>query len=177
MILKISLFYCLIQKHKGHHNHKSVSEKFNFEEEVGSGFPIEPPRDTSRNLVPHLGQSMLPSAFGSSQHMNAHSSQSRNGAELRTPRSYVHHGAAELSRFSNSVAARSESWFDGVGETSMNSHWPEERINGGYNHLNGGDSYETHEWSHHLLQRPKSSHKNKDEQASGKESSTVRDLN
>ncbi|PON52058.1 Serine/threonine protein kinase [Parasponia andersonii] len=148
-----------IQKHRGQHNSKSVSEKFNLEEEGGSGFPIEPPRDASCNVISHTGQLMLPSAFGSSQN-------------VRTPRSYVNRGAAELSRFSNSVAARSNSWFDGVGETSMNLHWPEERSNGGYNHLNGGDSSEKHEWSHHLLQRPKSSHKNKDEQASSKETSS-----
>ena len=172
--MKISLFYCLLQKHKGQHNSKSVSEKFNFEEEGGSGFPIEPPSDMSHNVT-HSGKLMLSGAFGSSQNVNAHSSQSRNGAELRTPRSYVHRGAAELSRFSNSVAARSDSWFNSIGETSMNLQWPEEHINGGYNHLNGGDSSEKLEWSHHLLQRPKSSYKNKDEQASRKESSAVRD--
>ncbi|XP_062095234.1 probable serine/threonine-protein kinase At1g09600 [Humulus lupulus] len=159
-----------IQKHKGQHNPKSVSEKFNHEEEGGSGFPIEPPRDMSRNGIPLSGQSMLLSAFGS-HNMNARAGQSRSGAELRTPRSNVHHGAVELSRFSNSVAARSESWFDSSGETSMNSHWPEERINGGYSQLNGGDSSGKQEWSHHLLERPRSSHKNKDEPALEKEPS------
>ncbi|KAF4403593.1 hypothetical protein G4B88_002446 [Cannabis sativa] len=161
-----------IQKHKGQHNPKSVSEKFNHEEEGGSGFLIEPPRDMSRNGIPQSGQSMLLSAFGS-HNMDARAGQSRNGAELRSPRSNVHRGAVELSRFSNSVAARSESWFDSSGETSMTSHWPEERINGGYSQLNGGDSSGKQEWSHHLLERPMSSHKNKDEPMSEKEPSAA----
>lgn len=97
------------------------------------------------------------------------------GAELRKQRSYLHHGAAQLSRYSNSVAVRGGSRYGCGGESSANSHWPGECFNASYNHFNGGESSEKHEWSHHLLDRPKSSYKI-DEQSSGKESAMVKYL-
>ncbi|KAI5356387.1 hypothetical protein L3X38_009282 [Prunus dulcis] len=151
---------------QGQPNPKSISEKYNPDEDSGSGFPIEPPKGATSNGYSHSGQSMHPSAFGSLRNMSQ-SGQSRNGAE----KSYMYRGAAQSSRFSNSASVRSDSRYDGVVEASANPHWPEERINARYSHLDNGDSSAKHDWSHNFLDRPKSSHK-KDEQPSGKESST-----
>ncbi|XP_021824542.1 probable serine/threonine-protein kinase At1g09600 isoform X1 [Prunus avium] len=151
---------------QGQPNPKSISEKYNPDEDSGSGFPIEPPKGATSNGYSHSGQSMHPSAFGSSRNMSQ-SGQSRNGVE----KSYMYRGAAQSSRFSNSASVRSDSRYDGVVEASANPHWPEERINARYSHLDNGDSSAKHDWSHNFLDRPKSSHK-KDEQPSGKESAT-----
>lgn len=166
----VSLLSFLIWKRQGQPNPKSISEKYNPDEDSGSGFPIEPPKGATSNGYSHSGQSMHPSAFGSSRNMSQ-SGQSRNGAE----KSYMYRGAAQSSRFSNSASVRSDSRYDGVVEASANPHWPEERINARYSHLDNGDSSAKHDWSHNLLDRPKSSHK-KDEQPSGKESATVKDF-
>ncbi|KAG5383160.1 hypothetical protein IGI04_034630, partial [Brassica rapa subsp. trilocularis] len=69
-----------IQKRLGETNQTSVSEKFNPEGDSGFGFRIEPLE----------GITTAPNLNGSSQ--------------LRTQRSYVQRGGAQLSRFSNSVA-------------------------------------------------------------------------
>lgn len=103
------------------------------------------------------------------------SGQSKNGEELRRQNSYMHGGAAQSSRFSSSASVRSDSRFGGVVETSANPHWPEERINGRYNHLDDGASSAKHDWSLHFLNRPKSSQR-KDEQQSGKDSARVKEL-
>ncbi|CAK9326821.1 unnamed protein product [Citrullus colocynthis] len=156
-----------IQKKQGQQNPTSVSEKYNHEEDGGSGFCIGPPREATQ---------MQPTALGSSRNMNGSqgdnlrgSSVGAKGAELRKQRSFMQHGAGQLSRYSNSVAVRGDSRFGCGGESSANSHWPEECFNVSYNHFNGGDSSEKHEWSHRLLDRPKSSYKI-DDQSSGKES-------
>lgn len=124
---------------------------------------------------------MQPTALGSSRYMNGSqgdnlrgSSVGAKGAELRKQRSFMQHGAGQLSRYSNSVAVRGGSRFGCGGESSANSHWPEECFNVSYNHFNGGDSSEKHEWSHHLLDRPKSSYKIDDDQSAGKESTMVK---
>ncbi|KAA0067070.1 putative serine/threonine-protein kinase [Cucumis melo var. makuwa] len=156
-----------IQKKQVQQNPTSVSEKYNHEEDGGSGFCIEPRKEAMQ---------MQPTGLGSSQNMNGNqgdnqrgSSVGAKGAELRKQRSFMQHGAGQLSRYSNSVAVRGGSRFDCGGESSANSHWPEECFNVSYNHFNGGESSEKHEWSRHLLGRPKSSYK-MDDQSSGKES-------
>ncbi|KAJ7967977.1 Serine/threonine protein kinase [Quillaja saponaria] len=162
------------QKRQGQANPKSVSESYNPGEDGVAGFPIEPRKGAGPNVFSHSGQSIHPSAFGSTRNMNLNEDgpdrvgSSRNETELRKQRSYIHHGATELSRFSNSVAVRGGSRFDIGGHSSVNPHWPEERFSSRYNHLADGDSSEKHEWSHHLLERPKSSHK-EDRQLSEKE--------
>lgn len=171
-----SLFYCLIQKRKGLNNFNIAGEKHNTEDHGGSGHPIEPPRETTHGFFSHSGQngqSMHPSTFDSSLNMNACSSHHKNGKDRRLRETYTHCTASMLSRFSNSVAARGASRFDDVIETSVNPHWPEERINGRYGHLDNGASSEKHTLSHHLVDRSRSSHK-KDPQPLGKQSTTVR---
>lgn len=123
---------------------------------------------------------MHSTALGSSRNMNGNhgdnlrgSSVGEKGAELRKQRSYMQHGAGQLSRYSNSVAVRGGSRFGCGGDSSANSNWPEECFNVSYNPFNGGESSEKHEWSHHLLDRPKSSYKI-DDQPSGKGSSMVK---
>ncbi|XWS62393.1 hypothetical protein CRYUN_Cryun06bG0006900 [Craigia yunnanensis] len=163
-----------IQKRQGQFNAKSVSEVYHPEEDGGAGFLIEPPKGTARVVYSHSGRSMHPSNFGSSRNMKSNEIESikasarafgspRKAEELRTHTTYVHCGAVELSRFSNSVAVRGSSRFDMTKENNINPHWPEEHLNAGYNHLDNAES------SHHLLDRPKISHV-KDEHPSSKES-------
>lgn len=182
----LSLFLWLNQKRREQSNPKSKSEKFIPEEDGGSGFPIEPTKGTTRNGFSHSGKSIHPTAFGSARNMDVNedeaqmgpgrgSNSSRNGAELRIQKSYSHRGGSQLSMFSGSVAVQGSSRFDNDRENGMNRHWPEERCNARYNELGGAESSEKHQWSHHLLDRPKSSHK-KDEQPSEKGSSMVKKL-
>lgn len=157
------LFFCfLIQKHQGQNNQKTATEKYS----------LEPTIDTTHGFFSHSGQSMHPSAFGSSRNMNACSSHYMNGEDLRMQESCTHRAASQLSRFSSSVAVRGASKFDGVLQTSVNPHWPEERISARYCHHDNGASSEKHVWSHHLQDRRRSAHK-KDEQPLGKESAAV----
>lgn len=163
-----------IQKWKGLSNPKSNSEQFNPEEEGGSGFPIDPsggslfkghlaPNGTSRGSVNMHGAEGGP-RFSSQVYSSGHS-----GAELRTQRSYKPQaGAAQLSRFSNSVAVRGSSRFDLSRDDSVHSQWPEERLNGKYSRLNESDS------SHSLLGLPTSSYK-KDQAAESQQYVLVRD--
>ncbi|CAH8284154.1 unnamed protein product [Eruca vesicaria subsp. sativa] len=90
-----------IQKRLGETNQTSVSETFNPEGDSGSGFRIEPHN---------------PYTNGDS-HPN-----------LRTQRSYVQRGgAAQLSRFSNSVASnRDSSQFGSMRDALVNQHWLED---------------------------------------------------
>lgn len=76
----------------------------------------------------------------------------------RSSRSYMHPGAAGLSRFSNSVAVRGHSELDY--SNRVNSQWSEDS---------------GHEWSQNLLGRLKSSYK-KDKKPSGNESAMVREF-
>ncbi|KAA8545445.1 hypothetical protein F0562_020229 [Nyssa sinensis] len=164
-----------IQKRKGQSNPKSKSEKYNPEEDGGSGFPLEP---TSQNGFSHAGNG----AFGSSLNMNLKEREAlmgsqrsfgsaRNGAERKTQRSFKPQAAAQLSWFSNSVAVRGSSQYDHSGETS-DRQWTGERLNARYNQMDSSESSLNSEWSHNLLDRPNSSYK-KDAGASGKESAMV----
>ncbi|XP_057978089.1 probable serine/threonine-protein kinase At1g09600 [Malania oleifera] len=151
---------------RGQPNPKSSSEKYNPEEDGGSGFPIEPPG--LQNGFSHSGQLAHPNAFGSSLGVNMNEDDtlfdsSKN--DKGTQRSYKPSGATELSRFSSSVAVRGNSR-----ETNLNSHWaPKGLLNAGYNQLDGAESSRKHDWFHRLLEGPKSSRR-KHERASGKES-------
>lgn len=78
---------------------------------------------------------------------------SKNGAELRRQRSCTRRGEADQG----------------------DSHWPEEDFNSRYNHLDDSEASEKRQWSHHLLERPKSVNK-KDQRPSGKESGTVESI-
>ncbi|KAA8536601.1 hypothetical protein F0562_029079 [Nyssa sinensis] len=163
-----------ILKQKGQSNPKSNSEKYNPEEDASSR--------TSRNGLSHSGR-LIHGALGSSLNRNMNEDEtsmgsqqafgsSRASVEWRSQRSFEPHAAAQLSRFSNSVAVRGSSRFDLSRQSSVHPHWPEARLNARYNQLDGLVSSVKHEWSHNLLDGPNSSYK-KDEQAPGKEFGTV----
>ncbi|KAJ1385708.1 Serine/threonine-protein kinase, active site [Sesbania bispinosa] len=150
-----------IEKRQGQCNSKCISEKYNSEEDGGCGFPLEPTKSRALNVFSHSGQSMHPSAYGSSRNMNLkeedvltgpnHVFTSRN-PELRKQKSYWHGSTAKLSRFSNSVATRGNSRLDMSGNCSVNSEWPENHFGMRYSHLADGESSQ-------LLDGPKSSRK------------------
>ncbi|PWA41494.1 protein kinase superfamily protein [Artemisia annua] len=123
-----------IRKRLEQQNTKSSSEKFNREEDGGSGFPIEPSR-------------------GSLQYgmYNGRSKQPDKPDEPHVEH-YKHRGA-QLSKFSNSLAWHGSSRLDHSKGTS--SHWPEDRPNGKYHQLNDADS--SH--SHSMLDEPNCSYK------------------
>ncbi|XP_027113272.2 probable serine/threonine-protein kinase At1g09600 isoform X1 [Coffea eugenioides] len=145
-----------MQKWQAQSNPKSISEKYNHEEDGGSGFPIEPSRPSLNK-----GHLLQNGASRSSLNMDVNEAGSnincsRYGAESRMQIPNKSQGtAAKLSRFSNSVAAHGSSHLDLSGEGSTHPQWMEERLNdsGSTCHLLGGTS---------------SSHK-KDEQAYRKE--------
>ncbi|XP_028119899.1 probable serine/threonine-protein kinase At1g09600 isoform X2 [Camellia sinensis] len=70
----------------------------------------------------------------------------------------------------NEVGVQGSSRFDMSKETSGNPHWPEDRLNVRYNQLDDAGFSVNHEWSHHLLDVPRSC---KDEPAPGNESMRV----
>lgn len=113
------LSYCLkkkifiSKKRLGETNQTSVSEKFNPEGDSGSGFRIEP-------LKGIAAQDPYPIYTNGDNHPSGSS-------QLRTQRSYVQRGAAQLSRFSNSVApARDGSQFGSVRHAIVNQRWLED---------------------------------------------------
>lgn len=167
-----------IVKRQGQSNPKCNSEQFNPGEDGGSSFRMEPSRGTPQDAVSRSGQLVKPGAFGSlinEGEASVDSQQSlaslKNGPVLRTQKSFRSQGLGQFSRFSNSVAVRGSSRFDMSRETSGNPHWPEERLHGRYNELDDAGSSVGHDWSHHLLEVPKSY--KKDELAPGKESTRV----
>ncbi|KAJ0254499.1 Protein kinase superfamily protein [Hirschfeldia incana] len=95
-----------IQKRLGETNQTSVSETFNPEGDSGSGFRIEPHN---------------PYTNGDNHHPNGSS-------HLRTQRSYVQRGGAQLSRFSNSVAPNRDgsSQFGSMRDALVNQRWLED---------------------------------------------------
>ncbi|KAK4802773.1 hypothetical protein SAY86_000976 [Trapa natans] len=117
-----------IQKRRGERqpNSMSTSEKFTGKDDVGAGFPMDPSKAVASNAPSHSG----------------------NGHDQSKPqRTYIDKAAARLSRFSNSVAVRGSSRFNGHRETV-----------GRYDRLDGGESSVKPEWSHHLLDRFDSSY-------------------
>ncbi|CAH2047153.1 unnamed protein product [Thlaspi arvense] len=103
-----------IQKRLGETNQTSVSEKFNPDKDSGFGFRMEPLNGiTAQNPYPVYSNGGNPQPNGSSQ--------------LGTQRSYVQRGAAQLSRFSNSVApSRDGSQFGSVRDALVNQRWLED---------------------------------------------------
>ncbi|KAJ6416249.1 hypothetical protein OIU84_004954 [Salix udensis] len=146
-----------MQKQQGRSKQIGIGEIDNHEEDGVSRFPIgSAAKGTARNTYSHSGQSVHPMNLGSSHKININEAfrdpghdfiSSRKTAELRAQRSFVERGAAQLSRFSNSVAVRGGSQFHGGSSTNLNLRWPEESFNARYNNLD--DS------SHGLLGRPK----------------------
>lgn len=119
-----------IQKQLEKQNPKSSSEKFNHEEDGGSGFPIEPSRGSLQ--------------YGS---VNGRLKQPGIPDKSDEPK----YRGAQLSRFSNSLAWHGSSRLDHSKGTS--SHWPEDRTNGKYHQLNDAES------SHQMLEEPSCSYK------------------
>ncbi|XP_052206272.1 probable serine/threonine-protein kinase At1g09600 [Diospyros lotus] len=162
-----------IQKRLGQSNAKSNSEKFNREEDGGSGFRMEPSRGMQQDGLSHSGQLVQHVDSGSSTNksedlMGSQPFASKNGSVLRTQNSFRLQGLTQFSRFSNSVAVRGSSRFDMSGGANANPHWPEERLNAQYGQLDDAESSVNQEWSQHLLDVPKSH--SKDKQAPGNES-------
>lgn len=175
LIFTINFWICLIdlfpcdfffsfyfQKRQGQCDSKCISEKFIPGEDGGYGFPLEPAKSRALNVFSHSGQSMHPSAYGSSRNMNLkeedvltgpnHAFTSTN-SELRKQKSFWHGSTAQLSRFSNSVAVRGDSQLDMSGDYSVNSQWPDQdHFDMTYGHLGDGESNQ-------LLDGPKASRK------------------
>ncbi|KAG4114401.1 hypothetical protein ERO13_D12G044300v2 [Gossypium hirsutum] len=172
-----------IKKRQGHFNAKSVSGVSYPQKDGSAGFLIEPPKGTARAVYSRSGQSLPPANFGSSPSMKANEIESvkasaqafgssRNTEEPRAQTANAHCGAAELSRFSNSVAASGSSRFDMTKENTINPHCPEECLGNRCNHLDNSGSSKEWEWSHQLRGRPKVSLV-MDELLSSKESSVA----
>ncbi|GAU20143.1 hypothetical protein TSUD_352050 [Trifolium subterraneum] len=148
------------QKRRVMCNSKYISEKYNPEKEGGC-LPLEPAKSRAHNIFSHSGQSMHPSAYGSSRNMNLKEEvvitgpdrvfTSRN-SEMRKQNSYWHGRAAQLSRFSNSLAVRGDSRLDMGGDRNLNSQWLEDHFDTRSNHLPDGESNQ-------LLDGTKHSHK------------------
>ncbi|KAJ4914991.1 putative serine/threonine-protein kinase [Raphanus sativus] len=115
-----------IQKRQGQNNQTSMSEKFNNPNEDAAGFLIEPLKSgTGQNGYTRYG-------------VSSGSGRSPARKELRGQRSFVQRGAAQLAKFSNSVAARDASHF-----AIANPSWLED-------------------WSQRLLVKPKDSTEHKE---------------
>ncbi|WOL01585.1 hypothetical protein Cni_G10302 [Canna indica] len=105
-----------VEMQKRRPNPKSISEKYDPQDDGGSGFPIEPPGGMAQNGFSHSG--VHSKAFGSSrsnklnqeelQHVPSRTYSSLrvpNGPQLKSQRSYrPHAGVADLSDISGSLA-------------------------------------------------------------------------
>ncbi|CAH8383971.1 unnamed protein product [Eruca vesicaria subsp. sativa] len=123
-----------IQKQQGQSSQTRMSEKFNANEDASltqNGY-----RSYGLSSVDRNGANVM--MVGSSRSPRK---------ELRTQRSFVQRGAPQLSKFSNSVAARDASHF-----SIANPRWLEDS----YKNNNDGD------WSQRLLVKPKYSTKDKE---------------
>ncbi|KAF9615900.1 hypothetical protein IFM89_027007, partial [Coptis chinensis] len=132
-----------LQKRQPQSNPKSNSEKYNPQEDDGSGFPIDPPRG--------------PSAYGSSWNKKGIES---GHVGLRTQRSYMPmpNGAFEHS----GLASRNSALFNNPGERNSHSQWVDKQLSSKYNQLDDAEPSGKQEWNNHLLDRPASSHKKGD---------------
>lgn len=137
------------KKRLGETNKTSLSEKFNPERDSGNGFRIEPLKgDTSQNPYPIY--------TNGDNHPNGSS-------QLRTQRSYVQRGAAQLSRFSNSMApTRDGSQFGSMRDAIVNQRWLE-------------DGSENFNLSQRLLEKPNGFRKD-DPSSSSKEPIMVKTI-
>lgn len=128
-----------VQKYKGLANTKSNSEQYNPDEESGSGFPIDPvARPLCKGLLAGNGASkgsinMHPNE-AEPRSISQEYSSGHSGGALRTQRFYKPQGrAAQLSRFSNSVAVHGSSHLDQSRSESTHSQWRMEQLNSKYN--------------------------------------------
>lgn len=128
-----------VQKYKGLANSKSNSEQFNHEEESGSGFPIDPAgKPLFKGLLAENGASNgsinMHTNEAETHSISQEYSSGHNGVALRAQRSYKPQGwVAQLSRFSNSVAAHGSSHLDQSRNESTHSQWRMEQLNSKYN--------------------------------------------
>ncbi|XP_068647149.1 probable serine/threonine-protein kinase At1g54610 isoform X2 [Aristolochia californica] len=154
------------QKRNGQSNPKSTSEKYNPEEEGGSGFPLNPPRGSSANGVSHSGPLYHPNAFGSSWNSTKKFKEDEirpafgslggpHGPELKTQRSCMPQVVTDVSNHSGFGSSRANAKSDNHRETN-NSYWSEQRSIARYNPLDDTDPGKQ-EWTHHLLDAPTSS--------------------
>ncbi|CAA0183363.1 unnamed protein product [Arabidopsis thaliana] len=136
-----------IQKRQGQNNQVSNSDKFNPGEDAAS-FRIEPLKSgTAKDGHTRYGVSSV-NRNGENVMMGSSRSPRK---ELRTQRSFVQRGTAQLSRFSNSVAARDGSHF-----AIANPRWFEDSYNNNNGRQNGGA------WSQRLVVKHKEFTKHKE---------------
>lgn len=120
-----------------------MSEQFNPDEDAAS-FRVEPLKSgTAQNGYTRYG---MASVNRNGEIFMMGSSRSPPRKELRTQRSFVQRGSVQLSRFSNSVAARDGSHF-----AIANPRWLEDSYNNNNGRQNDGD------WSQRWLVKPKDS--------------------
>ncbi|KAK8564430.1 hypothetical protein V6N12_036554 [Hibiscus sabdariffa] len=123
-----------IQKQQGQLNTKSFIEVYH------SAFPIECPKEATRNVSPCFGLSMHSGNFRPSRNMDTY----KIPPIKASSRPF---GTVELSRFSNSVTVRGSSRF-----VITDPHWPEQHFTVGFHHLDNDQS------SDHLHKKPNASH-------------------
>ncbi|KAE8664662.1 S-adenosyl-L-methionine-dependent methyltransferase mraW [Hibiscus syriacus] len=104
------------------------------------GCPTEPRKGMPRNVYSHSSLSMHSGNFGTSRIMDRNQIPSIKASARQF-------GAAELSRFSNSVAVRGHSRFHMTGP-----QWPEGHFKAGFSHLDNDQSF------HCLSNKPNASH-------------------
>lgn len=170
-----------LQKRQIQANPRTSSDKYNPQEDGGTGFLIDLSRGTAENGFSHHGHSGASRSTwnkkgyeGEAQMFSGHLPATlvqSNGPDAKMQRTYIPRGgAAELSNFSGLVAARSSTTkLDYHREGAKHLNWPEHRPSSKHNQLDVADGSEKQEWTHHLLDRPSSSH-NKDGRVVGKES-------
>lgn len=126
------------KKPQGQSSQTGLSEKLNTNEDASlkSGTTENGYTRYGLSSVNRSGESVMMGSSGSPR------------KELRTQRSFVQRGAPQLSKFSNSVAARDASHF-----SVANPRWLEDSYNN-----NKGDG----DWSQRLLVKPKYSTKDKE---------------
>ncbi|XP_072973967.1 probable serine/threonine-protein kinase At1g54610 [Typha angustifolia] len=146
-----------LQKRLVHENPKSRSYKYIPQEDGGSGFPVDPLGKTAENGFPHRVPLVYPGRSSTSFGRP-------NGPEQKTYRSYMPQGGvAGLSNFSGPLGARSNAErFDNLRVNSKHPYLPEDRSGSSYNQAGVADTSDKQEWTHHLLDRPSSSHKKDD---------------
>ncbi|KAK1300948.1 putative serine/threonine-protein kinase [Acorus calamus] len=167
-----------LQRRQGQSNPKSCSEKYNPQEDGGSGFPIDIPKGSTRNGYVHSCSFMHPTTSSWNNKTDETWTipgqasgflRGLGGPELKSQRSHMPIGGSDLSNMSGLVAARKNVKSDNHREKNADPHWPENRPNARYNPLDVGEPSEKQKWTPHLLDRPSSSHK-KNERMSGRES-------
>ncbi|GAB2268757.1 hypothetical protein Dimus_003703 [Dionaea muscipula] len=156
---------------------KSSGEKFNTEEDGGSGFRMEPQGVPTQNVVSLPGQSISSNSLTSSQLRHRKEADEvrkdqiqvlthKPDAELRTPRSCVSRGSFKLSGFTSSFEGSIISHLDKSSKSAMNLN-SAKQLDEGYSQPDDEVSSEKLDCSHYLLNGLKSSIK-KDEGSSAK---------